>query len=77
MHIMTFPPHSCIWLYMLPNASFLVQCSQLPLLTNLLIGLHLIADLKSFPILEPHAALSAFPHLCDVLFDVLEGSNEA
>ncbi len=50
---------------------------QFPLLTNLFIRLHLIANLKALPVLEAHATLCALAHFRDILFDVFKGCDDA
>ena len=45
---------------------------QHPLLFYSLETLDLVANLEVAPVVKPHAALAAFPHLRHVLFDVLQ-----
>lgn len=48
---------------------------QFPLLTNLHKRLSLIPGLETFPAVKAHPTLRPFPHLLDILLDVLQRRN--
>ncbi len=46
---------------------------QVSLLPNLLITLHLIANLEIKPVVKSYPALTTFPHFLNVFFDKFQG----